>query len=328
MSGRYQDLVGVPGVIRTHAENSWGYLRHDAVLLPALLKSAGYHTAIVGKWHLGLAAPNVPNDRGFDFFHGWLGDMMDDYYTHRRHNINYMRRDRQQIDPQGHATDLFTDWSVEYINRHAATHRDEPFFLYLAYNAPHTPIQPPSEWVERVRQRQPGNDLKRAKLVALIEHMDEGIGRVLKTLKETGLADNTLVVFTSDNGGQLNVGANNGPLRDGKQSMYEGGLKVPMAAVWPGRIEPGRALRADCALDGPVSHAAGGRRGEVRPPDRRPQASCPRCWVASSRRSSGRCSSAAAKGAPATAARRSKPSAAAIGSCCRTALGSRWNCTT
>ncbi len=236
LTGRYQDMVGVPGVIRTHANNSWGYLSPDAVLLPTLLKPAGYHSAIVGKWHLGLESPNVPNDRGFDHFHGYLGDMMDDYYKHRRHGINYMSLNRKIIDPPGHATDLFSQWACEYLEQQK---RDRPFFLYLAYNAPHTPIQPPDDWLKKVRQREPRISPARAKLVALIEHMDDGIGRVMATLKSTGLDKNTLVVFTSDNGGQLSVGANNGPVRDGKQSVYEGGLKVPAAAVWPGNIEPG-----------------------------------------------------------------------------------------
>ncbi|MFQ5734714.1 MAG: sulfatase, partial [Planctomycetaceae bacterium] len=237
LTGRYQDMVGVPGVIRTHANNSWGYLRPDAVLLPKLLKPAGYHTAIVGKWHLGLESPNLPNDRGFDFFHGFLGDMMEDYYNHRRHGINYMRKDGKEIDPKGHATDLFTQWACDYLR--SRKRRKTPFCLYLAYNAPHSPIQPPADWLDKVRKRQPGISPKRAKLVALIEHMDDGIGKVMRCLKETGAADNTLVVFTSDNGGQLSIGANNGPLRDGKQSVYEGGLKVPAAFVWPGTVKPG-----------------------------------------------------------------------------------------
>ncbi len=237
LTGRYQDLVGVPGVIRTYPKDNWGWLSPDAVLLPKLLKPAGYHSAIVGKWHLGLESPNVPNDRGFDHFHGWLGDMMDDYWKHRRHGINYMRKDDETIDPEGHATDLFTEWAVEYLASRKG--KEDPFFLYLAYNAPHTPIQPPKEWVAKVKEREPGITDQRAKLVALIEHMDDGIGKVMAALDENGFAENTLVVFTSDNGGQLNVGANNGPLRDGKQSVYEGGLKVPAVAVWPGHVEPG-----------------------------------------------------------------------------------------
>jgi len=244
LTGRYQDMVGVPGVIRTHAANSWGYLHPSAVLLPKVLKPAGYHTAAIGKWHLGLESPNLPNDRGFDHFHGFLGDMMDDYYHHRRHGNNYMRKNRTVIDPKGHATDLFTDWACEYLKTRKG--KTEPFFLYLAYNAPHTPIQPPKDWLARVRKREPDISQRRAKLVALIEHMDAGIGKVMTCLKETEAAENTLVVFTSDNGGQLRVGANNGPLRDGKQSVYEGGLKVPTAFVWPGKIKPESktALRA------------------------------------------------------------------------------------
>ncbi|QDU82070.1 Arylsulfatase [Polystyrenella longa] len=237
LSGCYPDRVGVPGVIRTHPENSWGYLDPNATLITHQLKRQGYQTALIGKWHLGLTAPGRPNDRGFDHFQGWLGDMMDDYYAHRRHDINYMRLNETTIDPEGHATDLFSEWAVDYLNNQKEA--DEPFFLYLAYNAPHTPIQPPAEWVAKVQQREPGIDEKRAMLVALIEHMDAGIGQVLQALNETEQDKETLVFFTSDNGGQLNVGANNGPLRDGKQSMYEGGLKVPAIARWPGKIPAG-----------------------------------------------------------------------------------------
>ena len=254
LSGRYPDMAGVPGVVRTHITNNWGHLAPHAELLPKVLKEYGrfanrpYHTAIVGKWHLGLASPNTPNERGFDHFHGFLGDMMDDYYNHRRHGNNYMRLNGKEIDPEGHATDLFTQWSIDYINDRAKS--DKPFFLYLAYNAPHTPIQPPADWLDRVKKRQHGIDGKRAKLVALIEHLDDGIGKVIAALKDAGLNNNTLVIFTSDNGGQLNVGANNGPLRAGKQDMYEGGIRVPMCAVWPGKIQPGtRSDRVALTMD-------------------------------------------------------------------------------
>ena len=237
LTGRYPDLVGVPGVIRTHLRNNWGYLAPQAVLLPKLLKRAGYHAAIVGKWHLGLESPNIPNVRGFDHFHGYLGDMMDDYYNHRRHGINYMRLNNKEIDPKGHATDLFSQWAIDYIKDRSRSKK--PFFLYLAYNAPHTPIQPPKDWFEKVKEREKNISDKRAKLVALIEHMDDGIGKVISSLKDNGLDNSTLIIFTSDNGGQLNVGANNGSLRAGKQDMYEGGIRVPMCAVWSSKIKAG-----------------------------------------------------------------------------------------
>jgi arylsulfatase A-like enzyme len=238
MTGRYPDRVGVPGVIRTHPENSWGYFDPAVPTLADELKRAGYHTALVGKWHLGLESPNTPNERGFDFFHGFLGDMMDSYTTHLRHEKNYLRRNAEEIEAKGHATDLFSAWAGEYL-RQRARQPGQPFFLYLAYNAPHFPIEPPADWIARVKRRAPQLDEKRAKNVAFVEHLDDAIGRVLATLRETGLEQNTLVVFTADNGGSLPHGQSNHPWRDGKQSHYDGGLRVPFMARWPERIKAG-----------------------------------------------------------------------------------------
>jgi len=238
LTGTYPDYVGVPGVIRTNEEDNWGYLNPEVKLLPYYLKKAGYQTGIVGKWHLGLSSPNLPNEKGFDYFHGWLGDMMDDYWLHRRHQINYMRLNNKIIDPSGHATDLFSEWSIDFIKNHA--NKNKPFFLYLAYNAPHFPVQPPVDWLEKVKRRNPGLSEKRAKLVAFIEHLDHNIGTVIQALKEQDIYDNTLIIFTSDNGGHLPDKANNGFYRDGKQSMYEGGLRVPTCMSWPAMIEDGR----------------------------------------------------------------------------------------
>ena len=237
LTGCYPDRVGVPGVIRTEPDANFGYLSPQAELLPNRLKASGYHTAIIGKWHLGLSSPNIPTERGFDLFRGFLGDMMDDYYTHLREGQNFLRDGLKPVQSPLHATDLFTNWACDYV-RDRARH-SQPYFLYLAYNAPHTPIQPPADWLAKVRQREPQLSDKRAKIVALIEHLDEGIGRVLQTLDETDQRDRTVVIFSSDNGGDLAAGASCGPLKAGKGTMYQGGLKVPTGVRWPGTIAQG-----------------------------------------------------------------------------------------
>lgn len=235
MSGRYPPMVGVPGLIRSTPESNFGFLKPDALLLPKLLKQAGYHTALVGKWNLGLESPNLPNEKGFDLFHGFLDDMMNDYWTHLRNGKNFMRKNADTIEPKGHATDIFTQWAMDYILEQSRN--KSPFFLYLAYNAPHAPIQPPDECLNKVKERNPGISDKRTALVALIEQLDNGIGKVIETLKKTGAYENSLIFFISDNGGQLADGANNGDLRDGKGTVYEGGIRVPAFVVWPGVIK-------------------------------------------------------------------------------------------
>lgn len=247
MTGRVADRAGVPGVIRSNPNISWGWLNPDAVTLPQVLQSAGYHTALIGKWHLGLEPPNLPNARGFDLFHGFLGDMMNDYWTHLRGGQNLMRRNAETIEPQGHATDIFTDWACAYLAERGRAPA-QPFFLLLAYNAPHAPLQPPAAWLAKVRARDPSLSESRAKLVALIEHLDAGIGRVLSGLEDAQLDENTLLIFTSDNGGELDDGANNGRWRSGKRHLYEGGLRVPFAARWPGQIKPGTWVDAPVAM--------------------------------------------------------------------------------
>ena len=225
LTGRYADRVGVPGVIRTRPQDNWGYLVEDVPTLADRLGNTGYHTAIVGKWHLGLQRPNTPNGRGFEHFHGFLGDMMDDYYTHLRGGINFMRKNGETIDPKGHATDVFTDWAIEYLTGRRES--DQPFFLYLAYNAPHFPIQPPDEWYQRTKKKFPDMSEKRAKNVALVEHLDDSLGKLFRAIDRLGLRDSTIVAFTSDNGGSIPHAQRNLPWRDGKQSHYDGGLKVP-----------------------------------------------------------------------------------------------------
>jgi arylsulfatase A-like enzyme len=238
LTGRHADRVGVPGVIRTKPADSWGYFAPGVPTMADVLGGAGYHTALIGKWHLGLDSPNLPNERGFAHFHGFLGDMMDSYLTHQRHGKNYMRRNENEIKPRGHATDLFSDWAADYLLERAKS-ADQPFFLFLAYNAPHFPIEPPDEWLAKVKQRAPGMNENRARNVAFVEHLDAGIGRVLAALDDSGLAGNTVVVFTADNGGSLPHAQNNDPWRGGKQQHYDGGLRVPFMVRWPAGVQPG-----------------------------------------------------------------------------------------
>ncbi len=221
-------------------DSNWGWLSQRAKLLPQLLKPAGYQSAIVGKWHLGINSPNTPTERGFDRFDGFLGDMMDDYWTHLRHGLNLMRHNMETVTPEGHATDIFTDWACRYLEERSKS--KEPFFLYLAYNAPHDPLQPKPDWLEKVKAREPGISEKRAKLVALIEHLDDGVGKVLTKLDETGLAKNTLVLFSSDNGGVLGNEANNGPWRSGKTHMYEGACASRVRFAGPITLPPARTV--------------------------------------------------------------------------------------
>jgi arylsulfatase A-like enzyme len=170
--------------------------------------------------------------------------MMDSYTTHLREGHNYMRQNKEVINPTGHATELFSDWAAEYLRGRGKV-PDQPFFLYLAYNAPHFPIEPPADWLAQVKKRAPDMDPKRAGNVAFVEHLDAGIGRVLAAIDESGLAQNTLVVFTADNGGALSYGQNNDPWRGEKQDHYDGGLRVPFMMRWPAGIQPGS--RSDCA---------------------------------------------------------------------------------
>ncbi|OWY25466.1 N-acetylgalactosamine 6-sulfate sulfatase [Sphingobacteriales bacterium UPWRP_1] len=236
LSGQHPYETGVQGVIRTNPADSWGYLLPQITLLPQHLKEQGYQTALIGKWHLGLEAPNLPNLRGFDYFEGFLGDKMDDYYTHLREGQNYLRRNADTINPAGHATDLFTQWACNFLR--LAAGKSKPFFLYLAYNAPHNPIQPPAEWVGTYRKRYPQTPDKRADYGAFVAHLDDGIGKVLRLLDSLQISGQTMVIFTSDNGASLQHGGSNGSLRSGKPTLYEGGLKVPMLIRYTGVVAP------------------------------------------------------------------------------------------
>jgi arylsulfatase A-like enzyme len=147
----------------------------------------------------------------------------------------WIMRNQSPVKTTDYLTDEFSNEAVRFIERH----KSERFFLYLAYNAPHFPIEPPAEWLTKVTTRAPKMDKKRAANVAFVEHLDDRIGQVLATLKKTGLEQNTIVVFSADNGGSLPHAQNNDPWRGGKQDHYDGGLRVPFMLRWPAQIKPG-----------------------------------------------------------------------------------------
>jgi arylsulfatase A-like enzyme len=163
---------------------------------------------------------------------------MDDYYHHRRQGVNWMRLNDQEIDPEGHATELFTNWAIEWIDQNNV--QSKPFFLFLSYNAPHFPIQPPAVSLNDVRSRYPTLSDERQRNVALVEDLDAQIGRVIRALGKSKQLDNTLILFVSDNGGSLPHAQSNGHLRGGKQDFFEGGIQVPAFVFWKDKISSGK----------------------------------------------------------------------------------------
>ena len=224
-------------------------IKRDVKMLSEYLSEAGYATGAFGKWHLGSLEGEVPNDRGFDEFHGFLGGAHPYWIAGSRSKIMHNR----EHDPlaKGHATELFTQWAEDFIRENAG--KESPFFCYLAYNAVHGPLRvekskpasAPEAWVKKALDR--GVSFLRSDYVAILEHMDHNIGQLVSVLDELGVAENTLIVFVSDNGGcTMEEGAaggrfpgNNGPLRGGKATTYQGGLNVPFLVNWKGKIPQG-----------------------------------------------------------------------------------------
>ena len=232
------------------------------ITIADLLKTGGYHTIQIGKWHLGEAKALQPNGQGFDESLGFLAgggmfmppespgvvnaklpwDPIDRFLWP---NLPYAVQwnGGQRFEPKGHLTDYFTDNAVAAIK----ANKNRPFFMYLAYNAPHTPLQATKADYDALPQIK---DHTTRVYGAMVRQLDRGIGRVLQTLKDQGIDDNTLIIFTSDNGGAWYTGitGSNAPFRGYKATFFEGGLRVPFFLRWPGRIAPGTKL------PGPAHH--------------------------------------------------------------------------
>ena len=244
MTGRYPFRYGLQTLV---IPSSYTYgLATDEWLLPQLLKEDGYKTAIIGKWHLGHAdAKYWPRQRGFDYQYGpFIGEL--DYFTHEQHGVIDWFRNNDRVKEKGYTTALLGSDAVKWIDgQDAAT----PFFLYLSFNAPHTPYQAPQDYLDQYKNIA---DPSRRAYAASITALDDQIGRVLAALDQKKMRDNTLIVFQSDNGGTRNpmfageldmskvkIPCDNGPYREGKGTLYEGGTRVCALANWPGHIKPG-----------------------------------------------------------------------------------------
>lgn len=250
LTGRYQQRFGhEQNVIFSPDDPDMGLPRDQKTLADAL-GASGYATGIVGKWHLGAHEELHPLSRGFDFFYGMLSGGHN-YFPHlltiaepRRHEDGYsskILKNRERVDETEYLTDGLSREAVGFIERNA----EQPFFLYLAYNAPHTPMQVTDEY----RSRYPHiENRKRQTYAGMVSAVDDGVGRVLDTLDRLGLTENTLLFFLSDNGGPTKANASeNTPLRSGKGHVYEGGLRVPFAFRWDA------VLPAGVDYDQPVS---------------------------------------------------------------------------
>jgi arylsulfatase A-like enzyme len=222
------------------------FIKSNVKILPQFLKQAGYRTGIFGKWHLGYQAPNTPNDRGFDEFYGFLGGA----HPYTPTPAGRLLHNRESYQNDLHLTDFFTEKALSFIKDCAE--KKEPFFCYVPYNAVHGPLwladkpraSGKKDWLELYAKK--GVDFPRRDYNAILGHMDNSAGRLLKLIRYLKLEENTLVIYFSDNGACLetdktkaNYPGNNGPFRGGKGGTYEGGIRVPCVMRWKNKFPEG-----------------------------------------------------------------------------------------
>ena len=240
INGRYQQRYRIDNVVG----GATPPLKITGASLPQLLKNNGYATGLIGKWHLGSTVETGPRAHGFEYFFGFLGSHIDFYHHNRGAAAPDLWENDASVYPQfdgEYMTDLITDRSIRFIEQNAAGNR--PFFVDVAYNAPHWPYQPPGKpspapgtGAHQLPQQE--NTATRADYAAMVEAVDQGVGKILQTLERLRLTNNTIVIFTNDNGGEWL--SNVGPLSNRKWTTWEGGIRVPALIKWPGRIPPGR----------------------------------------------------------------------------------------